>query len=64
MVLGHCALCGLALRGSLSCRRASCRLARRHYLEAARLWTEVVKEILMSRGLLALVVQDWRGPWD
>ncbi|CAK0850742.1 unnamed protein product, partial [Prorocentrum cordatum] len=64
VVLGHCTFCGLALRGSLSCWHASYRFIQRHYLEPARLWAEVVKEIRMFRGLLTLMVQDWWRPWN
>ncbi|CAK0866856.1 unnamed protein product [Prorocentrum cordatum] len=64
VVLGHCTFCGLALRGSLSCWHASYRFIQRHYLEPARLWAEVVKEIKMFRGLLTLMVQDWWRPWN
>ncbi|CAK0847687.1 unnamed protein product, partial [Prorocentrum cordatum] len=64
MVLGHCAFCGLALRGSLSCWRASYRFIQRHYLEPARLWLEVMKEVRLFRGLLVLMVQDWWRPWN
>ncbi|CAK0879800.1 unnamed protein product [Prorocentrum cordatum] len=64
MVLGHRAFCGLALRGPRSSQHASCRFGQRHYLEAARLWAEVVKEIKMFCGLLALMVQDWWRPWN
>ncbi|CAK0824695.1 unnamed protein product, partial [Prorocentrum cordatum] len=64
VVLGHCTFCGLALRGSLSCWHASYRFIQRHYLEPARLWAEVVKEIEMFRGLLTLMVQDWWRPWN
>eukprot|EP00959_Pyramimonas_sp_CCMP1952_P269207 5628440-Pyramimonas_sp.AAC.1 len=63
MLLGRCAFCGLALRGSLSCWRASYRFIQRRYLEPARLWPEVVKEVKMFRGLLVLMVQDWWRPW-
>ncbi|CAK0833865.1 unnamed protein product, partial [Prorocentrum cordatum] len=64
MVLGHCTFCGLALRGSLRCRHASDRFIQRHRLEPARLWPEVAKEVKMFRGLLVLMVQDWRRPWN
>ncbi|CAK0863884.1 unnamed protein product [Prorocentrum cordatum] len=64
MLLGRCAFCGLALRGSLSCWRASYRFIQRRYLEPARLWPEVVKEVKMFRGLLVLMVQDWWRPWN
>ena len=64
VVLGHCTFCGLALRGSLSFWHASYRFVQRHYLEATRLWAEVLKELKMFRGLLVLMVQDWWRPWN
>ena len=62
-VMGHVTHYALVRREALSLFHCTYRFCQRHYWEAAVLWDSVRSEVASFRGLMPLIVAQWRGAW-